>query len=127
MSITSIFSFFFFFFFSSRRRHTRCSRDWSSDVCSSDLSGTPSSHRSILGPRNLRLAAREPYRRPRDRSSLPRARGGPPARGRGAPRGAPRDRRAPHAPARAPPPGGGGGAAGGGPPPSPPPPRCRGS
>src|SRR2546429_1799457 len=26
----------FFFFFSSRRRHTRCSRDWSSDVCSSD-------------------------------------------------------------------------------------------
>src|SRR3989449_3744555 len=27
-----------FFFFSSRRRHTRCSRDWSSDMCSSDLS-----------------------------------------------------------------------------------------
>src|SRR2546429_4864588 len=27
----------FVFFFSSRRRHTRCSRDWSSDVCSSDL------------------------------------------------------------------------------------------
>src|SRR6266852_6436584 len=27
----------FFFFFSSRRRHTRCYRDWSSDVCSSDL------------------------------------------------------------------------------------------
>src|SRR5215475_15585116 len=26
-----------FFFFSSRRRHTRFSRDWSSDVCSSDL------------------------------------------------------------------------------------------
>src|SRR2546429_445861 len=25
------------FFFASRRRHTRCSRDWSSDVCSSDL------------------------------------------------------------------------------------------
>src|SRR3989449_4125702 len=31
------FSSSFFFFFSSRRRHTRCSRDWSSDVCSSDL------------------------------------------------------------------------------------------
>src|SRR5207245_7088658 len=31
------FFFFFFFFFSSRRRHTRCYRDWSSDVCSSDL------------------------------------------------------------------------------------------
>src|SRR3989442_12248657 len=28
---------FRFFFFSSRRRHTRCGRDWSSDVCSSDL------------------------------------------------------------------------------------------
>src|SRR5215813_3981551 len=27
----------FIFFFSSRRRHTRCGRDWSSDVCSSDL------------------------------------------------------------------------------------------
>src|SRR6267378_5716461 len=29
----------FFFFFSSRRRHTRSLRDWSSDVCSSDLRG----------------------------------------------------------------------------------------
>src|SRR5256885_3391126 len=27
-----------FFFFSSRRRHTRLQGDWSSDVCSSDLS-----------------------------------------------------------------------------------------
>src|SRR5436190_2409593 len=34
--------FFFFFFFSSRRRHTRSLCDWSSDVCSSDLSrGVP--------------------------------------------------------------------------------------
>src|SRR5690554_7299069 len=32
-----IYCVFFFFFFSSRRRHTRCGRDWSSDVCSSDL------------------------------------------------------------------------------------------
>src|SRR6266699_5749288 len=30
-----------FFFFSSRRRHTRCGRDWSSDVCSSDLPTQP--------------------------------------------------------------------------------------
>src|SRR5947199_4541969 len=41
LSMSSCFScsFFlvFFFFFSSRRRHTRCLRDWSSDVCSSDL------------------------------------------------------------------------------------------
>src|SRR6266513_4947540 len=28
-----------FFFFSRRRRHTRSKRDWSSDVCSSDLDG----------------------------------------------------------------------------------------
>src|SRR5205809_371820 len=34
--------FMVFFFFSGRRRHTICSRDWSSDVCSSDLSaGAP--------------------------------------------------------------------------------------
>src|SRR5690606_39681918 len=31
----------FVFFFSSRRRHTRFSRDWSSDVCSSDLTAGP--------------------------------------------------------------------------------------
>src|SRR3712207_8840796 len=29
------------FFFSSKRRHTRYWRDWSSDVCSSDLHGAP--------------------------------------------------------------------------------------
>src|SRR5688500_19112775 len=29
---------FFYFFFSSRRRHTSLQGDWSSDVCSSDLS-----------------------------------------------------------------------------------------
>src|SRR5256884_1176063 len=45
-----------FFFFSSRRRHTRCSRDWSSDVCSSDLtyqdlSGVP---RPYLTDREVR-------------------------------------------------------------------------
>src|SRR5215813_8038531 len=36
----------FFFFFSSRRRHTRCGRDWSSDVCSSDLA---SRRNALLG------------------------------------------------------------------------------
>src|SRR5207253_7723627 len=35
-----------FFFFSSRRRHTRWPRDWSSDVCSSDL--IDRNHESIL-------------------------------------------------------------------------------
>src|SRR5690606_40464024 len=34
---TSLYYCYLFFFFSSRRRHTRFSRDWSSDVCSSDL------------------------------------------------------------------------------------------
>src|SRR3712207_3143493 len=33
--------FILFFFFSSRRRHTRYWRDWSSDVCSSDLQVYP--------------------------------------------------------------------------------------
>src|SRR2546422_8590896 len=37
LSVAWCVSVLFFFFFSSRRRHTRCSRDWSSDVCSSDL------------------------------------------------------------------------------------------
>src|SRR2546429_6518942 len=42
----------FVFFFSSRRRHTRCSRDWSSDVCSSDLPGVrPQAVPSIRTPR----------------------------------------------------------------------------
>src|SRR5690349_22329996 len=35
--VFSVDVFSFFFFFSSRRRHTRSLRDWSSDVCSSDL------------------------------------------------------------------------------------------
>src|SRR6266852_7943622 len=42
----------FFFFFSSRRRHTRCYRDWSSDVCSSDL--------DALGGPIVRAANRPP-------------------------------------------------------------------
>src|SRR2546421_5640808 len=33
-----------FFFFSSRRRHTRSDRDWSSDVCSSDLKQRDDAH-----------------------------------------------------------------------------------
>src|SRR2546429_433858 len=44
------------FFFSSRRRHTRCSRDWSSDVCSSDLE------------RSTALIPRRPWRPVRARS-----------------------------------------------------------
>src|SRR5690606_41071927 len=43
-----------FFFFSSRRRHTRFSRDWSSDVCSSDLrqpASTPSQAAAAINGR----------------------------------------------------------------------------
>src|SRR5258707_6501582 len=36
-SVFSALVLYLFFFFSSRRRHTRYWRDWSSDVCSSDL------------------------------------------------------------------------------------------
>src|SRR5438874_5526597 len=43
------------FFFSSRRRHTRSLRDWSSDVCSSDL---PEGHDVRAVPRDGRRGAR---------------------------------------------------------------------
>src|SRR3712207_7972212 len=39
-----------FFFFSSRRRHTRYWRDWSSDVCSSDLASLSPSPGSATAP-----------------------------------------------------------------------------
>src|SRR5438105_10104951 len=40
-----------FFFFSSRRRHTRSTRDWSSDVCSSDLGELDHLHQAFLARR----------------------------------------------------------------------------
>src|SRR6266704_642832 len=39
------------FFFSSRRRHTRSKRDWSSDVCSSDLGARAVLPRAAVPPR----------------------------------------------------------------------------
>src|SRR3712207_6789206 len=45
-----------FFFFSSRRRHTRYWRDWSSDVCSSDLDG---SEHLVVFPMYLQNASRD--------------------------------------------------------------------
>src|SRR5699024_10097938 len=47
------------FFFSSRRRHTRSKRDWSSDVCSSDLASSLNQHpqlRSFPPVKSLRTA-----------------------------------------------------------------------
>src|SRR5256884_2798815 len=52
---------YFFFFFSSRRRHTRCSRDWSSDVCSSDL-GAVRRKRSQVASRNRQHLGHSPLR-----------------------------------------------------------------
>src|SRR5690242_6659720 len=46
------------FFFSSRRRHTRLTCNWSSDVCSSDLSLRSLAFRSV-GARSERTGARE--------------------------------------------------------------------
>src|SRR5256712_5033513 len=43
----------FFFFFSSRRRHTRSDRDWSSDVCSSDLAVCEDRGLGVMGRRQL--------------------------------------------------------------------------
>src|SRR5690625_934541 len=51
----------FAFFFSSRRRHTRWPRDWSSDVCSSDLDDDSSTALGLLMPGLERaLEGREP-------------------------------------------------------------------
>src|SRR5205809_7201807 len=58
-----------YFFFSSRRRHTRCSRDWSSDVCSSDLkTGVPMAAISPTSASSPKHAARRRLRR--DRKSV---------------------------------------------------------
>src|SRR5690554_7214035 len=53
------FFFLFFFFFSSRRRHTRCGRDWSSDVCSSDLTLTIGKGRGYVPAEENRTADQE--------------------------------------------------------------------
>src|SRR5205809_4676367 len=87
---------FFVFFFSSRRRHTRCSRDWSSDVCSSDLDPGAEPR----GARRSRAPPRTPRRARRARERRHRCR--PPRRGaRDARRRPLRPHRSPaHGPAR---------------------------
>src|SRR5207245_6821698 len=52
-------AFVLFFFLSSRRRHTRCYRDWSSDVCSSDLDVATD---SVLGQFPIRDRKTKPVR-----------------------------------------------------------------
>src|SRR5262245_26430582 len=57
-----------FFFFSSRRRHTRCLSDWSSDVCSSDLSRREDRfRRQANGGRRRTNPTMSPIRYPIDR------------------------------------------------------------
>src|SRR5437868_7664243 len=53
--MSSVLCVFFIFFFSSRRRHTRSKRDWSSDVCSSDL-GRSARACEFSKPQNATLA-----------------------------------------------------------------------
>src|SRR5256712_7690791 len=48
-----------FFFFSSRRRHTRSDRDWSSDVCSSDLGGAAAREAAHTAAQGLATVAAE--------------------------------------------------------------------
>src|SRR5438034_8174169 len=55
------------FFFSSRRRHTRSLCDWSSDVCSSDLT-TPSGSPGIWPRRSSETRGGSPLTRPRPRT-----------------------------------------------------------
>src|SRR4030043_1088588 len=76
-------SFFFFFFFSSRRRHTRCSRDWSSDVCSSDLRRISSSASAGRRKNNISHSPSRPARALRRRSEERRV--GKECRSRGSP------------------------------------------
>src|SRR3712207_8916948 len=61
-----------FLFFSSRRRHTRYWRDWSSDVCSSDLAGQYAAvDENLTGFENLEMVGRLyhlPRKEARDRA-----------------------------------------------------------
>src|SRR5256712_5762518 len=73
MKSSFLVSFSSFFFFSSRRRHTRSDRDWSSDVCSSDLlSGDPTRPRRRGGA--ARPRGRRGRRHERAHAAPPRAR-----------------------------------------------------
>src|SRR5206468_7329583 len=70
-SLLSEFRGIFYFFFSSRRRHTRSDRDWSSDVCSSDLLPPPLLLRVSLDHQD---GQRERGAHPLHRGSAPRLR-----------------------------------------------------
>src|SRR5699024_12152778 len=71
------------FFFSSRRRHTRSKRDWSSDVCSSDLCGLRPARTDRPFPGAGRRRALRPRWRPSGRSRSEERRVGKESRYRG--------------------------------------------
>src|SRR5256885_16664635 len=60
------------FFFSSRRRHTRLQGDWSSDVCSSDLSRKPEQSAAPSGSCPGAVRSAPPSRMPAPASGRPR-------------------------------------------------------
>src|SRR5215813_9728289 len=62
------------FFFSSRRRHTRCGRDWSSDVCSSDLAAEAAAAAEVAGLRAGTARVADLRARPRGRTDQGRMR-----------------------------------------------------
>src|SRR5207245_7493731 len=75
VSLTSWLCVWFLFVFSSRRRHTRCYRDWSSDVCSSDLPPEHRHRRRIglhLSFEPILFPERAAGARPRDRGAAHR-------------------------------------------------------
>src|SRR3989449_9019359 len=114
----------YYFFFSSRRRHTRCSRDWSSDVCSSDLSSLAEMGAVILPPmpafyarpKDIDDVVNHTIARVLDRLGLPQTLvaewRGPNPPGPGAPRALPPPRPPPLPPGGEPPPALGGGSGG---------------
>src|SRR5260370_22317161 len=83
----------YYFFFSSRRRHTRFKCDWSSDVCSSDLTWLRDRARGEQPARNQRLQRRIPC----GVESAPPADRGTSRKGKSARRGSRTDRGAPDA------------------------------
>src|SRR5699024_11421381 len=56
----SVHHLFICFFFSSRRRHTRSKRDWSSDVCSSDLAVLAGSSDLLIATQSANLGMAGP-------------------------------------------------------------------
>src|SRR2546426_9250959 len=80
MNTTPVSHSWIFFFFSSRRRHTRLQGDWSSDVCSSDLSSL--SRDIAVNDRKEDQSLRRDQRRP-ERDALVAARDGSRTRGIG--------------------------------------------